>query len=190
MRRRHLLHAAGTAGVAALAGCSVPGRTTELHSPERTDDERSVYWTFRADGERLSNVGIEYAEPYESGLVPVEFNTWHREGTHLDGFRIEFEFGRRAGKVPPDVYLSTFDSSPDPTIDFTNDADTGTTTLDVPDLGWVGVGSIHLDFLVRPRGWLPAELGVRIRERLSEDGALGGKYVTVVDDRMALDVEP
>lgn len=188
MRRRHLLRAASAAAATALAGCSVPGLTTELHSPERTDEPDGAYWTFREGGERLSNVGVEYGDPFESGLVPVEFHTWHRRDTHLDGFRIELRFGRRAGSVPPDVYLDTFDSSPDPRIDFHDDPDRGATVLDVPDLGPVGVGSIGLRLLVRPHGWLPDEVGVRVRERLSEDGVLGRRYLAVVDDRLALDV--
>ena len=185
MRRRHLLRTAGAAVCASLAGCSVRGRTKHLHQYERTDREGETYWTFREDGEKLLNAGIEYAEQVNDGLVPVEFHTWHRDGTHLERFRIEIRFGRRAGKVPPDVYLDTFDSHPDPEIKFRDEPDRGATVLEVPDLGWVGVGSIDLSFLVRPHGWLPEEIGVGIREVVSEEGSFGMRYAAEVDDRIA-----
>ncbi|WP_458185880.1 hypothetical protein [Haladaptatus sp. NG-WS-4] len=82
------------------------------------------------------------------------------------------------------MYLDTFDSSPDPKIDFHDDTDEGTTVLDVPDLGPVGVGSIGVNFLVRPHGWLLDEIGVRIREVVTGTGVLDGRYVAEVDDRV------
>lgn len=193
MRRRQFLHVAGAAATAPLAGCaSLPGRTTELHSPTRTDEEDGAYWTFREDDDptapegddRLLNAGIRYGDPFESGLVPLRFHTWHRGDTHLESLRIALRFGRPAGGVPPDVYLDTFDSDPDPTIEFRDDVDRGATILDVLDLGPVGRGSLGLSFLVRPHGWLPDELGVGIRGVLTVEGALSRRYVTVVEDRI------
>ena len=183
MRRRQFLQAASVASVA-FAGCSVPGRTTELQSPERTDEGDEVYWTFHEGGDSLLNAGFEFGYPLDSGLVPLEFHTWHRKGTHLERFRVELRFGRQAGEVSPDVYLDTFDGNPDPRIDFHDDPDTGTTVLDVPDLGPVGVGSVGLNLLVRPHGWLPEEIGVGIREVVTGVGLLGRRYVAEVDDRI------
>lgn len=188
MRRRSALHAVGTSGLLALAGCAGLGSPTELHSPERTDDEQETYWTFHRDGDRLTTVGVEYADRYPSGLVPLRFHTWHHESTHLEGFRLEFRFGRHAGTVPPDVLLDTFDSHPDPTLEFTDHPDRGATSLTVADLGPVGRGSLRVDFLVRPHDWLPGELGVRIEQTLSTNTLLDATYRTVVDDRIPFDV--
>lgn len=183
MRRRRSLHVASAVGCSALAGCSIPGQTTDLRNPERTDAERGADWTFHDGGERLLSIALEYASPLESGLVPLTFHTWHRDDTHLGRFRVKLQFRQRAGEVPPDVYLDAFDSSPDPKLDFHDDD--GTTVLDVPDLGSVGRGSIGVNFLVRPHGWLPNEIGVGIREVLTESGPLGGKYAAEVNDRMS-----
>lgn len=182
MHRRRFLHVTSAAICSTMAGCSSLGQTT-LHSPERTDEPDGAYWTFHDGGEQLLNAGLEYGTPFENGFVPLQFHTWHREGTHLESLRIELRFGRPAGGVPPDVYLDTFDSSPDPTINFSDD-DSGATVLDIPDLGPVGRGSITLNFIVRPHGWLPDKLGVRIREKLSSGDTLSGGYVTVVDDNI------
>lgn len=188
MRRRQLLHTVGAIGLSGLAGCSIPGRTRELRSPRRTDESDGAYWTFTTGDERLLIAGIEFGVPPASDLIPLQFNTWHREGTHLERLRIELRFGRPVSGVPPDVYLDTFDTSPDPRFDFHDDPDSGTTTLDVPDLGPVGVGSLSLNFLVQPHGWLPEEIGVAIREVVSEDGPLTARSVAEVDDRIEFDV--
>lgn len=188
MRRRTALQA-GTSGLlASLAGCTTLQAPTELHTPERTTESTETYWTFHADDERLTTVGIDYASALDTGRVPLEFHTWHREDTHLDAFRLELRFGRRAGGVPPDVYLDTFDSNPDPTIEFFDDPDRGATILYVPDLGPVGRGSLNISFLVDPAGWLPADLGVRIEQTLSVDRTLDPGYHTIVDDRIPFDI--
>lgn len=188
MRRRAALQAGVSGAFASLAGCSVLRSPTALHSPKRTTEETETYWTFRVDDDRLTTVGIDYERARDNGRVPLEFHTWHREDTHLEGFRVELTFGRKAGGVPPDVYLDTFDSSPDPTMEFFDDQDRGATILDVQDLGPVGRGSLVVSFLVDPSGWLPTELGIHIEQTLSVERTLDPGYRTIVDDRIPFDI--
>jgi hypothetical protein len=182
MRRRHLLHTSATAAAGALAGCLVLDRDVELRNPERTDEQGQTYWQFSHDGEKVSNVGFEYDDRAE-GRRPLRFHTWHREGTHLDSFRIAFRFPVPAGDVGPEVYLQTFDSSPDPEIRF-HDPESGKTVLDVPDLGAVGRGSLGVTFLLEPSDSAPEEVGVEIHETLSEEGNFGTRYVAEADGRI------
>lgn len=87
--------------------------------------------------------------------------------------------------VPPDVYLDTFDGSPDPEIRFRDDPDAGATILEIPDVGPVGVGSLSLQFLVERPDSTPEEMHVVIREVLSENGRFGDRYVAKADGRVS-----
>ena len=181
MRRRRFLHASGVAACASLAGCSALGKTKHLHNPKREDDETETFWVFREDGAELLNVGVDYGDVTESRYRPLEYHTWHRQGTTVESLRVEFRFGRPAGEVPPEVYLDTYDGSPDPKIHFRDDSDAGATILEIPDVGPVGRGSLRFDFLVDPPDWTPEDVRVEIREVLSEDGQFGDRYVAEVD---------
>lgn len=184
MRRRKALQACTSGALAAIAGCSALHTPTELHDPERTTEATETYWTFHTDDDRLTTVGIDYDRVLDSGRVPLEFHTWHREDTHLEAFSVELVFGRRAGRVPPTVYLETFGSNPDPPLKFSDDPSEGSTTLMVEDLGPVGRGSISVSFLVEPVGWLPSELGVRIEQTLSANDSFDTGFRTIVRDRI------
>lgn len=188
MRRRMALQAGVSGAVAMLTGCSTLRSPTELHAPERTTEETETYWSFHVDDDRLTTVGIDYAKAQADGRVPLTFYTWHREDTHLEAFRVELVFGRMAGRVPPDVYLDTFDGGPDPALKFFDETNRGATILDVPDVGPVGRGSLAISFLVDPTGWLPTELGVRIEQTLSVEQTLDPGYRTIVRDRIPFDI--
>jgi len=98
------------------------------------------------NGVTISNIYIMTgAVNPQTGLIPIIFSIWHLENTELDSLHLRF-----SATNPMQIYLSMPEGNPWPPIDFHHDLDGKSIIFGVKDLGFMGSGTIMLDFMIRP----------------------------------------
>lgn len=195
MRRRRFL-AVATAGLsAATAGCNVPGRTTELASPEEEPDAggREKHLVFTEDGRRVAVFTIQQGYRPESPTDPVELRFHlslgsilqdNERSTTVEKVRFDLRTPAAANRVPADIYLNVPGSGLAERVRVAA-VDTNWTRIAIDDAGPFGEGTISLETMVSPVGDPVEEIRVRTAATLSESGLTGTTYQLDADTRFS-----
>lgn len=143
---------AGASALGSLAGCVVGGNpvvgTVNL-DPEHDDQGDESYLVFRRDGERMATIGLLVrASNVTRGEHRFRMHISHAENSHVDRLRYGFRVPTGPNGPFPEFYLKRPDGGPWPAITFERGDDTGTTIFEMDDIGFVGNGSITLDFVL------------------------------------------
>ncbi|AKH96780.1 hypothetical protein [Halanaeroarchaeum sulfurireducens] len=87
MRRRTVLTTLGTAGAAALAGCSI-ARTTRLTDPTVKGDDTETHLVYRDGDGRIATTTVQYGPVTDGELVRMRLSIWHRRGTTVEDLEV------------------------------------------------------------------------------------------------------
>jgi hypothetical protein len=185
-RRTFLTTTIAGAGLAATAGCSLPGGPESFGRPEVTvdDDGREKHLTYQVDDTRQAVVSLMQRGRPESPTdrFGLRLYVWHREGLSIDRLHYRLRAPPHSVKPPAEIYLKTPDGGPWPAFDLNTDDDLWT-VVDVDDIGELGDGSLGLELIVEPGSEPVEEMAVHPEITLSSSGAFGGKRVAEATER-------
>lgn len=141
---------------------------------EDVDPSRStINMQFANDGERVTLASEVMVTEFDSGRYHVSVRSSHTDGaeTHLDGLRLRLDPGQQA---MPEVALQTPGGNPWNPIRFSRTDDGQAVSLEAPDLGVQGRGTVTLDFLIGPydAGDAPESIWLGYNARLHEEGTI------------------
>ena len=179
----------GSLGIgASLAGCldDVPGLgTTDLGTPERSDESSHTSFEFSRDDERLLGFGVLYPTGYweKRGQIRFELEAWHARGTHLDSLDYHLHMPIEEGPHV-EYYLQTPGGFPWPNLHFQNDRRAEGIHLDVPDLDVQGSGTVRFE-LIADIHEDPEDIPETIPLAVDAEFALSGEGITGRDYRAA-----
>lgn len=196
--RRDVLRVGVIGASVSLAGCSgglpLSSGLDRDASPAVESDDISTVFTFDHDGEGLLELQMLYSGQSKPGAyqIPIRFQVWHRDGTHLDSLRYTL---RPTPQFDHPVVVSWQAPRPNwPETDFTETGDGRGVVFDVPDLGEQGSGTVVSEFAARvPTNGesideLPVQFGAEFA--LSGDGVLGADHDLALDEEVAIPVDP
>lgn len=160
--------------------------------PEKEHSGTSIIYTWKDDDdEDLLKLGLSASQQSKPAayLIPLRFQVWHQEGTHLDS--LKFELKPRANFEHPVTMHWETPNSNWPETDFTR-TDRFGMMFEVPDFGEIGTGTVTSDFIAKvPTSeetieslplWFNAEFEL-------SDGMVGG-YELSVEDELEIPVQP
>lgn len=173
MQRRQFLRTSGVVAGVGLAGCSA--FSTEQLTPTTEEEENTVHLQYHDGDERVATVSLigRWHEDARERRFPVRTHIWKQSGLDAESLRYEFralQLGRPGH--PPTYYLERFNSPLEP-VQFARNADGDATVLEIPDLGFMGRGSISIDLLVENRNEEPFDLRMGVEVLLD-----GGRFST------------
>ena len=177
MRRRRFLATAGTAGIAATAGCGALRTERTLSDPTRhSDGQGRASIHFNEDGSEVGHFGVDGA--VADGVVPMTTEIWHREGTTVES--VSARVWMPEADTPADVAVVSpveGDSSPPPEVRlYTPDRAAGT-TIELSDLDDLADETIStLEFIVRPWSESATTVAFDVTMELAGGGVLGTDY--------------
>jgi hypothetical protein len=152
MRRRSLLAAAGTTGVAAVAGCGAFRTSETLSSPTVGGEGPRRHLLFTANGNEIASFGFD--ADYSAGTYDVGTELSHRDGTRVKSIELRVWMPTVEGDTPAQVAVASpveGDSSAPPEV-YLHTPDRGPGTLitveDIDDLADETIST--LDLVVRP----------------------------------------
>ncbi|UWG46713.1 Uncharacterized protein HSRCO_0416 [Halanaeroarchaeum sp. HSR-CO] len=184
MERRTYLAAFGTAGVGALAGCSVPSTTTRMTDPTVKDADTETHLVYRDDDGRVAVTSVQYGPVTDQGLIRMQLSIWHRAKTTVEDLSVTVR--TREPAVPaPEVYLAA-PSRDFPAVHFSRDENSDGRQFAVPDIEEVGRGTVTIEWFLRSFDdeW-PVELAVDVDYDLD-----GGTFTTyTVDGTVEFELE-
>jgi len=116
-------------------------RSEEVREP---DEVHSLF--YNSKDERVATLSIMERGYYSENVISFRVHVWHREGGKLRSLRLVI-----TPNVSAEVYLKTPDGYPwNPLKLQRSKDDPNSVVLEIPDLGFQGVGSTRLDFIVIP----------------------------------------
>jgi hypothetical protein len=158
MRRRKFLVTA-TLPLLATAGCL--DRTEPLTAERVGDDPGDTAIRFSDGDENVASLAVRHPDAYGTDAGPIRFSpsVWHRKDTHLDRLRYEIRAPATGTDPHVEVTLATPPGGPWPEVRYGLAEDGRTTVFEADDLGFVGTGTVTLEFYLRPTA-RPPELPV------------------------------
>lgn len=166
MKRRTFVIGFATAGTTALAGCSAPLGTTDLHDPEITAEDSETHLTYRDENGRVGTTTVQYGPVHSSGLLRMRISLWHRENTTVSDLTVTIR-NRDPTEGRPSVYVGGF-SGEFPAITHGIDSDTQGRRLEVEELQTVGRGTVTLELYVQTSGAWPLDLAIDVAYGLDD----------------------
>ena len=134
-----LLFVVCTLGVKALSVEDL--RSEEVREP---DEVHSLF--YNSKGERVATLSLMERGYYSEDVISFRVHVWHREGWKTRSLKLVI-----TPNVSAEVYLKTPDGYPwNPLKLQRSKDDPNSVVLEIPDLGFQGVGSTRLDFIVIP----------------------------------------
>lgn len=137
---------------------------------ERRPGSSSVSLQFANEDESVTLASEVRVYELQNNSYAVSVRTSHTEGvdTHLDSIRLKLNV---AGESVPEVALRAPSGHPWEPIHFGQSDDGQGVTLDVPDLGFQGTGTVVLDFIVGPyhEGDVPKSIWLDYNARLHKE---------------------
>jgi hypothetical protein len=188
MERRAFLGTLAGAGVGGLAGCTVPGGQRTLAGQTISGGESETVLRFGDEADPLARSTIDYSDrPLTGHILPMRYLMWHRDGTTVESLRLAIRAPPAGHRPPGMVYLAVPRNGDIPEIDLHADDETGTPTIDIPDLGRMGEGTFGLEFYVEPTSDdAPLETRIELESRVTESGLLGATYRLEAATRVSL----
>ena len=179
MKRRNFLAAAGSAGAAAMAGCSGLGSETISNPSEEQESDGETTLTFQADnGDQVATLTIQPAKQQYSGKsgqqVPVDIAITHSEETTITDLTLSLRTPP-SGTGVSEIALETPFGTPHPSLDLFADED-GASVLSIDDMGENGDGNVVFKFVMIGYGDINSELEVDAEIGLAETGFLNPDY--------------
>lgn len=151
-----LLLAICTLGVKALSA-------EDLRSENIVESDEVHSLFYDSKGERIATVSLMRRGYYPENLMSFRVHIWHRESGKLKSLKLVI-----IPNATAEVYLKTPDGYPWNPIKFQRDKD-NSVELEVPDLGFQGLGSTRLDFILIPSEKADAiSITVKVEFELSE----------------------
>ncbi|USH00898.1 hypothetical protein K1720_05055 [Thermococcus argininiproducens] len=103
---------------------------------------------YDSKNDRIATVSLMDRGYYSENVMFFRFHVWHREGGRLRSLKVTI-----SPNVSAEVYLKTPDGYPWNPLKLQRSKDNpNSVTLEIPDLGFQGEGSVTLDFVVVPLG--------------------------------------
>ncbi|EHR78682.1 hypothetical protein OCC_05981 [Thermococcus litoralis DSM 5473] len=134
-----LLFAICTLGVKAFSVENLRGEKIA-----ETDEVHSNF--YNSKGKRVATFSLMEQGYYAEDVFSFRIHVWHREGGKTKSLRLVI-----TPNVSAEVYLKTPDGYPwNPIKLQRSKEDLNSVVLEIPDLGFQGVGSTRLDFVVIP----------------------------------------
>ena len=188
MDRRRFLAGTGTAALASLAGCTVAGSPVagkvDLGEPKRErDGPDETYLHYHRDGERVLTVGLDARDEHlgpDAGRYPFQLHVWHADGLQTKRLRYVIRFPTGPNGPFVDLSYERPDGGPWPAVTFERGDDLGVTIFEMADIGFVGQGSITLDFAAEPGGDR-STLPMTVDALVALSGGGFGRYVAEGD---------
>lgn len=185
MERRQFLQASGVAASAGLAGCSA--FSTEHLTPTTEEEEHTVHLQYGDGDEQIATLSLidRWRDDSHERYYPIRVHLWKERDLDTESLRYEFRPNQPSQTAhPPTFYLERF-SGPREPVQFSRNGDGDATVLEVPDLGFMGRGSVTVDLLVESRDEESFELRMDAEVtldggRLSTDYELAGTATTEI----------
>ena len=152
--RRTVLASLGSAGIAAIAGCSMVGGSKSLSDPTVSgDSDRSETLVFSSDGTAVAK--LSFSGAISSGQIDLESELWHESGTTVESIKLQVWMPSDDPGPAADVAVVSpveGDSSPPPFLSlYTPEWGKGT-VIEITDLDDLEDETIStLDLIVQPR---------------------------------------
>jgi hypothetical protein len=175
-RRTFVGTTAATVGTA-LAGCSAPGDSRSLGSPdvETEADGEEVHLSFNRGGDEVLTItvrqrGLTLAP---SGRYGLKLTLSHTEDTRLERFQFDFKSPPDTLGAPANIFLKQPDGGPWPDIDFGR-VEGQWTRVGVEGLGDLGEGTLGFEVIVAPLDEGGDPVAIRSDVTLATAGLLSG----------------